>query len=123
VDAVEATAVAVAHVSHVDLAPMKVSGNLQALDPSYNLGGASLGGAGKLASMDNALGAKGGGSGASSKDRGDEWKMEAKRNAFGGDDEMQFDRAESKREDGGRDGGRDRKHSSKQDDDVQVMKF
>ena len=137
-DPVMATAVAVAHISNVDLAPMKSSGRaLQALDPAYSMSGGPalqpLGGGGlnedagaKLQPMGG--GGRGGGGGGDLK-----YQPNPSMQAFGQGDS--FDRAEekdqyagggqdSKAEDkgghgrGGRGGG-----GSKQDDSVQVMQF
>jgi hypothetical protein len=123
-DAVQATAVAVAHISHVDLAPMKVNmGNLQALDPEYNLGGPSLSSnLTKSGHMDGGADAKG----RRDDDEEEDWRGQAKRNAFGGDDDMPAERADAKGGDRRRDQGKGgagggRKNSA--DEDVQVMKF
>lgn len=120
-DPVMATAVAVAHISHVDLAPMKSSGSaLQALDSSYNIGGPALqplGGGGGQANED--AGAKMEQMPSQSRDHKPSMK-----GAFGQGEA--FDRAEEKdsyssnrdsKDDKGRGGG------SKQDDNVQVMTF
>ena len=122
-DPVMATAVAVAHISHVDLAPMKNTGrSLETLDPSYSMsGGAALQPLGAL-SQDKSSEEK-----VVPMEKGDNMHHPSMK-AFG--QGQAFDRAEEKDsyaterdyklEDdkvGRRDGG------SKQDDSVQVMQF
>lgn len=121
-DPVMATAVAVAHISHVDLAPMKNSGRaLQALDPGYSMsGGPALQPLGGGADHDAKLT---GGSGGDQK-----YQPNPSMQAFGQGGDS-FDRAEEKdhyssqreRKADEDKGGRGR--GSKQDDSVQVMQF
>jgi len=127
-DPVHTTAVAVAHISHVDLAPMKNGSggvrSLQALDSNYNIGGPALG-----MSVNGIQDAKAeviSGKGGNQNQRQKANVMQA----YGQGD--QFDRAEEKegsvkrgggnKQDDSKERGRDR--GKKQDmDNAQVMTF
>eukprot|EP00604_Paraphysomonas_vestita_P002548 CAMPEP_0174818126 /NCGR_PEP_ID=MMETSP1107-20130205/750_1 /TAXON_ID=36770 /ORGANISM="Paraphysomonas vestita, Strain GFlagA" /LENGTH=527 /DNA_ID=CAMNT_0016029569 /DNA_START=242 /DNA_END=1829 /DNA_ORIENTATION=+ len=115
---IEATAVAVAHISHVDLAPMKDNNiqSLKPLDSSFQIGGPLIGGAaGKTP-----LGSNNNNRDNNSLKRGDsnekEWKAESKKNAFGGSDGFVSESKDSKAAD-----RKPRRNQAK--DDVQIMKF
>ena len=122
-DPVLATAVAVSHVSNVDLAPMKnFSGrnNLQALDSSYNIAGSNLqplGSSNTAVAESKELGSKA--------DRSDKDQKHQPSMAFGqgdfnaAEDKDGYARRDYKQEDDKGRNDRDRKH----DDSVQVMQF
>mmetsp|Transcript_26374 Transcript_26374/g.39129 ORF Transcript_26374/g.39129 Transcript_26374/m.39129 type:complete len:597 (+) Transcript_26374:53-1843(+) len=127
-DAVEATAVAVAHISHVDLAPMKSTnrGNLEALQPldeGFSFGGPALGGAGAKQSKESESSAKKDADNLGSlRDKESDRRPEAKRNAFGGD-EMSFDRADAKGGSSNRADTKPNRKGMESDDNVQIMTF
>eukprot|EP00602_Paraphysomonas_sp_CaronLab_P003680 CAMPEP_0185032264 /NCGR_PEP_ID=MMETSP1103-20130426/20213_1 /TAXON_ID=36769 /ORGANISM="Paraphysomonas bandaiensis, Strain Caron Lab Isolate" /LENGTH=597 /DNA_ID=CAMNT_0027568093 /DNA_START=46 /DNA_END=1839 /DNA_ORIENTATION=+ len=126
-DAVEATAVAVTHISHVDLAPMKSTnrGNLEALQPlesGFSFGGPALGSGTAGAKQSKGDDSKDVDVESSLQRKESDRRPEAKRNAFGGES-MSFDRADAKEDSSYKADMKPNRKGMETDDNVQIMTF